>query len=198
MIYKIAIIGYVILYTGIVLAIRSLILYRNTGINPFKKMGDTGIKGFNEKIMILGATLIPVIAIIYMIGGSLYEYLVPIKYLEINGLKQFGIVIMLIGCVIGIIAQFQMGDSWRIGIDEKERTELITNKLYRYSRNPIYLGLLISLMGFFFIAPNALSLCCLVLSYPSVEIKIRLEEEYLIQKHGEKFQEYMEKVNRWI
>ncbi|MEH6777707.1 isoprenylcysteine carboxylmethyltransferase family protein [Maribacter arcticus] len=198
MIYKIAIIGYVILYTGIALAIRSLILYRNTGINPFKKMGDTGIKGFNEKIMILGATLIPVIAIIYLIGGSLYEYLVPIKYLEINGLKQFGIVIMLIGCLIGIIAQFQMGDSWRIGIDEKERTELITNKLFRYSRNPIYLGLLISFMGFFFIAPNALSLCCLVLSYPSVEIKIRLEEEYLIQKHGEKFQEYMEKVNRWI
>ncbi|MFT4847540.1 MAG: hypothetical protein ACI83B_000059 [Sediminicola sp.] len=39
MIYKIAIIVYVILYTGIALGIRSFILYRNTGINPFKKMG---------------------------------------------------------------------------------------------------------------------------------------------------------------
>ena len=198
MIYKIAIIGYVVLYTGIALAIRSFILFRNTGINPFRKMGESGIKGFNEKILMLGATLVPVIAIIYLIGGELYEYLVPITYLEIDGLRLFGIAIMLIGCVIGIIAQFQMGNSWRIGINEKEKTELVTNRLFRYSRNPIYLGLLISFLGFFLIAPNALSLCCLVLSYPSVEIKIRLEEQYLIEKHGDEFQEYMQKVNRWM
>jgi len=198
MIYKIAIIGYVILYTGIALAIRSFILYRNTGINPFKEMGNTGIKGFNERILMLGAMLVPVIAIIYLIGGNFYEYLVPIKYLEIERLKQFGIALMLIGSVIGIIAQFQMGNSWRIGINEREKTELITNRLFQYSRNPIYLGLLISFLGYFLIAPNALSLCCLVLSYPSVEIKIRLEEQYLIEKHGNNFQEYMEQVNRWI
>jgi hypothetical protein len=46
----------------------------------------------------LGAMLVPVIAIIYLIGGNFYEYLIPIKHLEIEGLKQFGIVIMLIGC----------------------------------------------------------------------------------------------------
>lgn len=198
MIYKIVIIGYVILYTGVAIAIRSFILYKNTGINPFEKMGKTGIKGFNEKILMLGATLVPIIAMIYLIGGNVYEYLVPIKYLEIERIKQIGIVVMLIGCSIGNIAQFQMGNSWRIGIDEEEKTELITNNLFQYSRNPIYLGLLISFLGFFLIAPNALSLCCLVLSYPSVEIKIRLEEEYLMNKHGNLFREYMEKVNRWI
>jgi protein-S-isoprenylcysteine O-methyltransferase Ste14 len=146
----------------------------------------------------LGAMLVPVIAIIYLIGGNFYEYLIPIKHLEIEGLKQFGIVIMLIGCAIVIIAQFQMENSWRIGIDESKKTELITNKLFQYSHNPIYLGLLISFLGFFLIAPNALSLCCLALSYPSIEIKIkiRLEDEYLIGKHGDDFQEYMEKVNR--
>jgi len=198
MIYKIAIIGYVVLYTGIALSIRSYVLYRNTGINPFKKMGKTGVKGFNERVLMLGATLVPIISTIYLMGGNPYEYLVPIKYLDVEVLKQSGIVLMLIGSIIAIIAQFQMGNSWRIGIDESEKTELITNKLYRYSRNPIYLGLLISFFGFFLIAPNALSLCCLVLSYPSVEIKIRLEEQYLIDKHGNNFRAYMDKVNRWI
>lgn len=198
MIYKIAIIAYVILYTGIALGLRSFILYRNTGINPFKKMGADGIKGFNEKVLMLGATLVPVIAIFYLSSETLYDYLVPIKYLELAVLKNAGIIIMIIGCIIGIIAQFQMGNSWRIGINENEKTTLITNRLYQYSRNPIYLGLLISFFGFFLIAPNALSLCCLVLSYPSVEIKIRLEEQYLIEKHGNDFRAYMEKVNRWI
>lgn len=198
MIYSIAIAVYVVLYTGIALFLRSYILYRNTGINPFKRMGDDGVKGFNERVLMLGATCVPIIAVVYFLPEPAYSYLVPITHLEINWLKNLGVFLIIFGSAICIIAQFQMGDSWRIGINENEKTTLITAGFYRYSRNPIYLGLLISFFGFFFVAPNAMSLCCLALSYPSVEIKIRFEELYLLDKHGASFKKYMGDVRRWI
>ena len=55
------------------------------------------------------------------------------------------------------VAQYQMSNSWRIGIDENNKTELITKGLFSYSRNPIFLGMIISVAGIFFILPNALT-----------------------------------------
>jgi len=91
-----------------------------------------------------------------------------------------------------------MRESWRIQINITEDTKLVTHGLYKYSRNPIYLGLLISFLGFFMIAPNALSLCFLILMLSSIGIKIRLEEEHLIRKHPGDFMEYKNNVRRWV
>lgn len=198
MIYKIAVLSYMILYTGVALILRSFILYRNTGVNPFATMGKEGIHGFNERVLMFGAMHIPVITLLYVIPNDLYAYLVPIPYLELTGLKNIGVVVMVIACLFSILAQFQMGNSWRIGINKLEKTNLIAHGLYRYSRNPIYLGLLISFLGFFLIVPTASSLCCLVLAYPSLEIKIRCEEQYLLEKHGTSYQNYLNQVRRWI
>jgi len=197
-IYEIAVIAYVIFYTGIALGLRSYILYRNTGINPFKKMGQGGIQGINERVLMLGASLVPVIGFFYLQSREWYALLGPINYLEITIVKNIGILLMVLGSLVCMIAQFQMGDSWRIGINQKETTDLVQKGLYKFSRNPIYVGLLVSFLGFFFIAPNALSLSCLALSVPSVAVKIRLEEAYLLEKHGAAFKEYMNKVRRWI
>ncbi len=198
MLYNIALISYVIFYTLIALGIRSFILYLNTGINPFKKMGKGGVQGINEKVLMVGAALVPIIAFTYVFFKNWYHYLVPIDYLEIDSIRLMGVFLMIMGSVVTIVAQFQMGNSWRIGINPTEKTTLIQTGLFRYSRNPIYFSLLISFLGFFLVVPNALSLCALGLSYPSVEIKIRLEEQYLIEKHGTEFIQYMEKVKRWI
>jgi protein-S-isoprenylcysteine O-methyltransferase Ste14 len=51
------------------------------------------------------------------------------------------------------IAQYQMSNSWRIGIDEKNKTELVTKGIF-YSRNPIFLGMIISILGIFLILPT--------------------------------------------
>ena len=53
---------------------------------------------------------------------------------------------MLGGLALVVIAQAQMGQSWRIGIDT-EPTPLITTGLYRWLRSPIYAGILLALAG---------------------------------------------------
>ncbi|HXH19364.1 MAG TPA: isoprenylcysteine carboxylmethyltransferase family protein, partial [Chitinophagales bacterium] len=78
------------------------------------------------------------------------------------------------------------------------KTKLITTGLFRYSRNPIYLGMVLALLGVFLIAPTALILLILVVCYVLMQIQIRLEEEHLIKLHGQAYLDYKKKVRRWI
>ena len=196
--YKIAILIYIFIYNGLLIIGRSYLLYKKTGINPFKKMGKDDAAGVNEKVLIFGASLLPVIAIAFSFFENIYQYFVPINYLIYELPRNIGCVLAFGGLAVAFIAQLQMGNSWRTGIDKNIKTALVTTGLFRYSRNPIYLALLISLLGFFLMAPNALSLCCLVLAYPSIEIKIRFEEEHLAEEHPVAFNNYQEKVRRWV
>lgn len=196
---KIASLLYVFFYYGILLAFRAFLLYRNTGINPIKNLEKKGIAGFVEKGITICFILVSVIAFNYVFLEYNYQfYLIPITYLEIQWIWITGIVLAFVGLIIGFVAQLQMGNSWRLGLNRKEKTDLITKGLYQYSRNPVYLGLMISYIGFFLMLPNALSFCWLVLSYFLLGVKIRLEEQYLESKHNPQFAIYKEKVRRWI
>ena len=91
-----------------------------------------------------------------------------------------------------------MRDSWRIGIDEENKTELVTNGFFAISRNPIFLGIMIANIGLFLVLPNAFTLLIIALSTVSINTQIRLEEEFLVKEFGEKYTEYKQSVNRWI
>ena len=103
---------------------------------------------------------------------------------------------MFIALIWTIIAQYQMQDSWRICIDAEKKTELITNGLFLYSRNPIFLGMILSLLGLFLVTPNSFTLLFLILGYVLIQIQIRLEEEFLVGQHGETYKIYKSQVRR--
>jgi protein-S-isoprenylcysteine O-methyltransferase Ste14 len=91
-----------------------------------------------------------------------------------------------------------MANSWRIGIDEKNKTKLVTKGLFSISRNPIFLGIMIANIGLFFVIPNAFTLLIISLSTISINTQIRLEEEFLEQEFGNEYLVYTKKVRRWL
>ena len=97
-----------------------------------------------------------------------------------------------------MLAQAQMGGSWRIGIDMKHQTDLIQGGVFRLSRNPIFLGMILTLAGLFLVIPNALMLLILVLGFVLIQIQVRLEEEYLTSIHGDNYLDYRQRVRRWL
>jgi len=86
-----------------------------------------------------------------------------------------------------------MANSWRIGIDEKNKTELVINGLFSISRNPIFLGIMIANFGLFLIIPNAFTLLIVSLSMVSINTQIRLEEVFLKTTHGNAYEQYLNK-----
>jgi protein-S-isoprenylcysteine O-methyltransferase Ste14 len=72
-----------------------------------------------------------------------------------------------------------MGKSWRIGIDEERPATLVRQGVFGLSRNPIFLGMMVTLLGLFLSIPNAVTLLVLALGVVLIQIQVRLEEEFL-------------------
>ncbi len=196
MFLKIFLLGYFILYFGIAFVAKSLIVAKRIGKNPLvipKDESAYGLIGQYFKFTLIG----------------IFVYVVLFTFLDAENFKSFeflqnkyvfysGIIIMLIALIWTIIAQNDMRNSWRIGIDHEIKTELITTGLFRYSRNPIFFGMILSLIGLFFTTPNVLTLLFLIVGYVLIEIQIRLEEEFLWKQHGEKYIEYKKTTRRLL
>ena len=132
----------------------------------------------------------------YWIGDIFYQYLLPAHFLIQPSIQGIGVVLCIISLVWTVIAQWQMGKSWRIGIDQKHKTELKTSGLFAVSRNPIFLGMIITLAGCFLVLPNAVTLLVAAAGYLLIQIQIRLEEEFLSHSHGLEYKQYMQTVRR--
>lgn len=113
------------------------------------------------------------------------------------GLQIAGIAIGIVAVVIFAMATIAMKNSWRVGIPE-EKTTLITNGIYRFSRNPAFVGfdlLYISVCLMFFNIPLLL---VSVWAGVMLHLQILQEEEHMQKRFGEEYAEYCKKVNRYI
>ncbi len=103
------------------------------------------------------------------------------------------------GVAITVVSQHQMGDSWRIGVDQTETTPLKTNGLYARSRNPIYFGILLFWIGLCGTFPHPILWFCAVICWCCIEVIVRkIEEPYLKRLHGEQFKVYLSNTNRYF
>lgn len=180
------------------MAFRAYIVWKQTGKNPIIVSKEDNAHNLMSRYLMLMMLLLAFFVITNVVAPQTYTYFLPISWLENIYLQDVGAGIMLLSLVLTFIAQAQMSKSWRLGIDEQTKTELVTKGLFQYSRNPIYLGMVLALLGVFFIAPTAATCFTLILGYVLMQIQIRLEEEYLTKLHGQQFLDFKKKVRRWI
>ena len=189
---------YYIAFFAIAFVWRSYAVWKKTGINPYalKNTDDAyGYIGFAFRINFV-LNLVAVISFSFL--PWTYEYLAPIEWLDNYYLKVVGLAVQFVSFIWLVIAQSQMGKSWRVGIDKENRTDLVNQGLFTVSRNPIFLGIRVGLVAVFLTIPNAVTLLALGLGNALVQIQIRLEEEHLEGLHGEKYLKYKQKVRRWV
>ena len=110
-----------------------------------------------------------------------------------------GVALLIFGLIVVVSAQLQMGQAWRIGVDESEKTELITHGLFKYSRNPIYAGMLLLAFSMLVLLPHVAMCLFVAIGFGGVEMQVRLvEEPYLRNIHGSAYDSYYQQVNRYF
>lgn len=86
--------------------------------------------------------------------------------------------------------------SWLIG---KEPVNMVSTGLYKYSRNPMYLGVMITVLGEgIFLGYSILLLYCLVLFFIFHFIVVLIEEPHLSRKFGKEYEDYKKRTRRWF
>lgn len=187
---------FLILYFGIIIGLRSFLLYRQTKINAVKKFGLKSKHDKAERLIQVGLFLLLIIGLNFCFLNSNYKYFIPLKALEIYWLNLTGFCLSILGLIITFIAQIQMKNSWKLGIDHEKQVKLVTSGIYSLSRNPVYIGLGISFCGFFLIAPNLGSLLFLIIMTFAIVSKVKDEEAFLSQNVPIQFKDYCRKVKR--
>ncbi len=113
--------------------------------------------------------------------------------------------ITIIGMVLAIcfqvliwIAIWTMGKSWRIGMDDLQPDELVTRGIFRFSRNPIYLGMDGIAWAAFLIIPSAFFLIFASVMMISFHMQILKEEKLLGKIYGERYENYRTATPRYL
>jgi len=109
-----------------------------------------------------------------------------------------GAVLLFGGIVFLVMAQFNLGASWRIGIEESTSPGLVTSGLYRFCRNPIFLAILTILTGYTLLLPTRLSLILLLGAFIGIRQQVLAEEAYLLRAYGDAYREYARNVGRFL
>jgi protein-S-isoprenylcysteine O-methyltransferase Ste14 len=92
-----------------------------------------------------------------------------------------------------------MGDAWRIGVREDERTQLVAEGAFAVVRNPIFSCMLVTAAGLVVLMPNWLSVASFAALLVAVELQVRfVEEPYLLRTHGQRYRDYASRVGRFV
>jgi len=113
-------------------------------------------------------------------------------------LSEAGAVLLFGGLVLQAAAMLDLGASWRIGIEERARPGLVTGGLYRFSRNPIFLALIVVLAGYTLLLPTMLSALILAGACIAIRQQIAEEERYLVRTYAEQYLQYARRVGRLL
>jgi protein-S-isoprenylcysteine O-methyltransferase Ste14 len=185
-------------FIGLAFIFASYRTWKRTGVNPYRfGRGDSAHdmigRAYRGIMVVLAISLL-----LRCFAPEIYSYTAPLTWLEVQYVQIASVTILLAALIWICVAQVHMSDSWRIGVDHENRTKLVTNGLFSVSRNPVFVGMRLTLFGLFLGQPNALTLACFLTADVLIQVQVRLEEEHLSQLHGAAFDEYRRRVRRWL
>ena len=145
---------------------------------------------------------IPPLALVLIAAGlmSLIAYFIPID-LPIPAPVIVAGTLGLAGSIVAIagVVAFKEHKTTVNPFTPERSSSLVTSGIYKYTRNPMYLGFLLLLAGWAALLSNlfALALLPAFIAYMN-RFQIQPEERALTQQFGTEFQAYMQRVRRWV
>lgn len=107
-------------------------------------------------------------------------------------------IIAIVGAAIVMVAQVQMGRAWRVGVREGDAPLFISHGLFRYSRNPIFVGMMLVGLSAAMVSGTWWSWSGVAVFIASCAVQVRIEEAHLEASFGQSYREFRSSVPRWV
>ena len=137
------------------------------------------------------------IATVGIIPAQLLSIAFGWSHLSANA-RFTGFCIGMVGDLIFLISVLCMKDNWRAGIPDRDRTELVTDGIYAFSRNPAFLGFDLQYIGVLLMYCNLLTGMFTVFAIVMLHLQILQEEHYLTATFGRAYLDYRHQVLRYL
>ena len=173
---------------------RTWLQYRKTGESGFRGFSGGAVERSASILFVIGLVLAPIAPVLELVGWA-----VPVSSLARPAFHITGVGAFAGGFALTVVAQIQMGASWRIGVSASERTALVTHGVFHYVRNPIFTGMLLALAGLMLLVPNLVAALAALSTLVGLQLHVRLvEEPYLLRTHGDAYGAYARSVGRFV
>ncbi len=191
------------IYSGIILTsflflyYSKLILQKRQKIEAFKLGKGKKNSNFVEKIVRISTLIWGITWFLEVLFSEKIKEVVKNIFIG-ESIKYTGLLLSLCGVLIFAVSMITMKNSWRVGIDKETKTEFVKHGIYKYSRNPAFVGFDMMFIGLFFTYSNLIVLVVVIVNIIGLDLLIRKEEEHLNEIFGEKYKEYKKEVGRYI
>jgi len=122
----------------------------------------------------------------------------PRSIVDTPAYRVVGLVLFLGGFSLMIISQATLWKNYSGLVVIKKDHKLITYGIYRYTRNPIYLGLFVATIGLSVFAASYPSFFAMLVLIPITLHRVSLEEKLLADKFKDEYLKYMQKTKKLI
>lgn len=182
------------IYLALAFGLRTLTHLRRTGSSGFR-----GISGRPGSVEWFGGIVFTASLALHFAAPTLdlTGVIAPLFASDVAG--WLGAVLITLGAAGTLAAQRTMGASWRIGVEESEKTELVTSGPFAISRNPIFTAMIPASVGIVLMIPNVAAAAALLFLVTAIELQVRfVEEPYLIRVHGHTYLDYASQTGRFL
>jgi len=100
---------------------------------------------------------------------------------------------MIIGRIITFVGGMQIKEHIK-----QKRTLILDTGLFKFSRHPIALGLIIALVGLNFILPSVIMITLSIIFIFDLNRKVLIEEKFLLYEYTEAYKNYCKKTSRYL
>ena len=141
----------------------------------------------------------PVLTLIHLAVAYVANWLIPIPVTLPDFVRTLGFVLAVLGLLLAAAAFMGFRTAHTTLDPHGSVSKLVTSGIYRFTRNPIYLGFVLMLAGFPLFSGTvwgAILVPVLILNMNS--LVIQHEEAYLQKKFGDEYTRYKSRVRRWL
>jgi protein-S-isoprenylcysteine O-methyltransferase Ste14 len=158
-------------------------------------------KGFKERLLWIGWFIVIsgwIVQPLIINSYSRSPFFVSASFFDNLFFIIPGMVLIFAGYAGTLWCYSALGDSWRIGVNKKEKTILIDRGPYRSVRHPIYLFQILMLIGSAALLPTLLSVIIILIHSICILIKALDEESYLLEIHFNEYSNYISRTGRFF
>lgn len=163
---------------------RGFSIQRTTGDRPWAFASAQGLQRIAGSTFALSVVVLFAAAALASAGSTI--------------LTNLAAIVAPIGAATVIVAQVQMGRAWRVGVREGDAPLFVSHGLFRFSRNPIFVGMMLVGLGASLVSGTWWSWLALAVFVGSCFVQVRIEEAHLETSFGEAYQAFQAKVPRWL
>lgn len=177
----------------VLFGVRSWVQHRRTGSTGFRGISGTPADpGWWGGVLFVVALVLGAAAPLLAVTG-----VVPADPHPLAG--AVGLLLALTGSAATLAGQTGMGASWRIGVDSRERTDLVTTGVFSAVRNPVFSAMVVAQAGMVLLVPTWVGMVALAALLAAVQLQVRaVEEPYLRRVHGAAYARYAARTGRFV